>query len=235
MLLLSGASVVLSKKKRRGLIFGISDFDKVLKAKIITHDTDSKIIIITLTFKGAAIFLDTPIKTFKNRIVSFDNHFKQKSDQLFNKLSSATDIKETQSLVNIFFREAIKEKKFSSSFDLMSKFIQSKNGECTVNDLSSAFSFSTRTIQRKFVNELGIKPKDYIRIIRFNAVCKEISLSKKIDWIDIAFHCGFYDQNHFIKEFKSLMRITPQQAILKYDIPKYINTPIFIEKKPPKG
>jgi AraC-like DNA-binding protein len=57
---------------------------------------------------------------------------------------------------------------------------------------------------------VGINPKQYHRIVRFNNLLPNIHRKKNIcHWTDLAYQFGYYDQVHFIKDFKTFYGKTP--------------------------
>ena len=84
--------------------------------------------------------------------------------------------------------------------EIVQAIIQTK-GKLTLDELSSKSSFSKRSIERYFKKAVGLSPKHYIRIIRFSQIFHHVQAHKN-DWSDIAYLCGYYDQSHFIKNFK---------------------------------
>lgn len=71
---------------------------------------------------------------------------------------------------------------------------------------------SERTLERKFKLHIGISPKHFSGIIRLNASAKRMQRMKAEDRLTaIAYESGYFDQAHFIKEFKKYTGITPHQ------------------------
>jgi len=64
-----------------------------------------------------------------------------------------------------------------------------------------------------FQNQIGIAPKNYMKIIRFNHACELMNTYPETDWFDIICSCGYHDQMHFIHEFKSVMKCTPKKFL----------------------
>lgn len=64
-----------------------------------------------------------------------------------------------------------------------------------------------------FLDNIGIAPKDYMKIIRFNHACELMTAFPEKDWFDIICSCGYHDQMHFIHEFKSVMKCTPMKFL----------------------
>jgi len=72
-----------------------------------------------------------------------------------------------------------------------------------LKNLSSDLFISDRQLQRKFKEAVGVSPKTFQRISRFETVLKYLLLNKKKDYLKIALEHGYYDQSHFIREFKT--------------------------------
>ncbi len=65
----------------------------------------------------------------------------------------------------------------------------------------------------QFKKYIGLTPKYYQRILRFNEILQQIHKNEKIDWAQIAYQCEYSDQSHFIKEFKHFSGFNPQEFI----------------------
>ncbi len=99
----------------------------------------------------------------------------------------------------------------------------------TLNDVKS-ISQKTGYSQKQFIHifkkHVGITPKKYQRIVRFNKALQEIEKFNKIDWSSISYDCGYFDQAHFINEFKYFSGINPTDYLIeKGEFLNYI--PIF--------
>jgi len=103
-----------------------------------------------------------------------------------------------------------------------------QNGNCTVNELANDLNRTSRTIHRIFMDNIGIGPKDYMKIIRFNHACKLISTYSETDWFDIICSCGYHDQMHFIHEFKSVMKCTPKRFLKMGESDTYFNKRVVV-------
>lgn len=81
-------------------------------------------------------------------------------------------------------------------------FIFSSKGMATVAELSETANLGERQLERLFKKYVGLSPKYYSRIIRFNYIF-ELIRSHNYSWAEIVYHSGYYDQSHFIKNFKA--------------------------------
>lgn len=76
-------------------------------------------------------------------------------------------------------------------------------GTLALQDISRELFISDRQLQRKFKEAVGVGPKTFQRISRFETVLKQLLLHKQKDYLSTALEYGYYDQAHFIKEFKT--------------------------------
>jgi AraC-like DNA-binding protein len=90
---------------------------------------------------------------------------------------------------------------------IINKICQEK-GNVRVKDLEALTGFTTRTLQRAFLGDVGMSPKVFSRIVRCQSAAYRIK-HDKISLSDLAFELGFSDQSHFLREFKRLVNATP--------------------------
>lgn len=94
-------------------------------------------------------------------------------------------------------------------------YIISSRGAIDVNVLSERVNMSPRQLRRCFKEHLGMGPKRVARIKRFAYVNTLLTRRPHLNWQDVTFLAGFYDQAHFIKEFKQFAGIVPSQLALE--------------------
>ncbi|MFN7117505.1 MAG: DUF6597 domain-containing transcriptional factor [Saprospiraceae bacterium] len=95
--------------------------------------------------------------------------------------------------------------------DFAANLILDQNGAVEVDELLRQVFMSRRQFERKFFNKVGISPKYYIRIRRIGHVCNLLAHQEKADWQLLIGVGGYFDQAHFIKEFKHFLGATPSQ------------------------
>ncbi|MFC7669655.1 helix-turn-helix domain-containing protein [Hymenobacter humi] len=89
-------------------------------------------------------------------------------------------------------------------------FIQRRQGNLTIHELAQALSVSRRTLERKFVAEVGLLPKMFARIVRCNAMLQARQATHS-SWLDAAYAGGYCDQSHLIRQVKQLCGEVPSQ------------------------
>lgn len=85
----------------------------------------------------------------------------------------------------------------------------------TIEDLSRGAGISSRRLARLFSIEVGLTPKLYARVLRFGRVLQAAHGNTHVDWQDIAFRCGYFDQAHFIRDFKAFCGLTPGEYLVR--------------------
>jgi AraC-like DNA-binding protein len=78
-----------------------------------------------------------------------------------------------------------------------------------VDDLVAKTYFSKRTLQRLFHQYVGVSPKWVINRFRLHEAADRVATGQNIDWAKLAVDLGYYDQAHFIKDFKAIVGCTP--------------------------
>ncbi len=79
----------------------------------------------------------------------------------------------------------------------------------TVKKVSEQVGLSQRRFIQLFREEVGMTPKLFHRIRRFQEVIRLIGNGKRVDWSDVALGCGYFDQAHFIHDFRAFAGVTP--------------------------
>jgi len=83
--------------------------------------------------------------------------------------------------------------------EALNKIVNCK-GILSVNDLAKNYCLSPRHFRRLFTDKVGVSPKMYSRIKRFNYI-SHLTINDFVNWQDIVYKGGFYDQAHFIRDF----------------------------------
>jgi AraC-like DNA-binding protein len=87
--------------------------------------------------------------------------------------------------------------------------ITSRQGNVRIDELAYMNNLSERQFNRRFSNMVGLSPKHFAGIIRFQHFFKEAGKQSQQNLGAIALSCGYYDQSHFIREFKQYAGMSP--------------------------
>ncbi len=145
------------------------------------------------------------------------------ADEIGERLYTAPTIGAKQQLIEALFRKTEVEKLLpKGSFLQCARAVDEAGGAVRVDEIADQAGVSPRTLERLFLEHVGISPKTFARMVRFQNVvsrlrCRRPSFSS---FADLAADCGFADQAHFIKDFKALSQKLPTEfqrvAFLQY-------------------
>lgn len=93
------------------------------------------------------------------------------------------------------------------------KLIYEANGNIEITSLTSAVGVSDRHFRRQFKHIIGLNPKQYCKIIQFNAVFEAIQTNNEKALYDLALMNGYYDHAHFINDFKVHLGKSPRNFL----------------------
>lgn len=134
-------------------------------------------------------------------------------DQLRERLTNSISLAEKIEIFSSRILDIIKKEE--PSVDRATEFairrIVESNGNIQLRSLQKEMQLSERGLQRKFEQFVGISPKLFSRVCRFQASLTQLRKSNFHNLSDIAFDNGYADQSHFIKSFKQFAGFSPLQ------------------------
>ncbi len=130
---------------------------------------------------------------------------------LTEKLQEARDLAARIKVVEHYFFSALRKHE-STDFERAEWMIQQVincRGRLSIGELAAESFLSTRQLERQFVSAAGFTPKLYTRIIRFQSAAAQYGT--ELSMTQLAYECGYYDQAHFIHDFRQFSGFTPRQ------------------------
>lgn len=94
-----------------------------------------------------------------------------------------------------------------------------------IGDVTERLGLSPRRFIDLFRREVGLTPKLFCRVRRFQKVLQTIGAGRAANWADIALTCGYFDQAHFIHDFRAFSGINPSIYLAEH-IPHPNHVPI---------
>ncbi len=160
---------------------------------------------------GAFDFLHKSLVSLTDSIDKLSSLFGESATELEQELLALNDFETLATKLDQTFT-ALAPTKPSIDFSLLKKFYQLIVADISVvqvNRLMDDFGVSERTLQRHFNRYIGIAPKQVIRIIRFHEALRAMKGGKPVAWSEFATSLGYFDQSHFVNDFKSITAETP--------------------------
>ena len=93
--------------------------------------------------------------------------------------------------------------------DTISRLIVEQQHHLSLDQLADQSCLSIRQFIRKFDERIGLSPKQFERIARFDKAYRMRNKYPSLDWLSVAIACGYYDHQHFAKDCKELTYLSP--------------------------
>lgn len=129
--------------------------------------------------------------------------------QLRTSIIAAENPEKKISILEREVMDSIDESKYPPTFIIEAIHTLRNNAHQKLVDLVQSSGYSRKQFIKLFKKYIGLTPKKYQRILRFNEILKRINEGKFISWVDVSLDCGYFDQAHFIKDFKSFSGMNP--------------------------
>lgn len=165
-------------------------------------------VLVYFTETGLSHFTDCPANHLFSESVSLDHLFKRaKVDEVTSRLSDASSDVERISIVERFLLSEIKHTATNQMLRAAVDSIYQSNGALKIGDLGRQLYTSTSVLERRFKTDIGVTPKKFASIVRFNSILNDLRAGTSL--LDICYHNNYFDQAHFIRDFKNFTGETP--------------------------
>lgn len=193
----------------------------------VVIDTASQTNTVGIHFKPGGAFPFFPVAIYElwNTHLSLEQLWGDKVKALRERLLEA---RSPTFMFHILEQFLIKMKKDTTNHPIityaLAKF-QTPEYPLRISDITDQINLSPRHFIDIFKKEVGLTPKQFWRVQRFQHILSSIHKVDSIDWMDIALACGYYDQAHFIHDFRSFSGIKPTAYQSNQDFKNHV--PLF--------
>jgi AraC-like DNA-binding protein len=185
-------------------ITGIADSYKIFK-----NSANIGTILVYFTEIGFTHFSSNPANELFNLSLSLDDIFdKNEISEVEEKLIIATTDKQRIKIVEQFLVSQLKDIRADQLIVEAVKLIYQSKGAIRVKELNEKLFISQSPFEKRFRKIVGTTPKKFTSIIRFNSVLDNLNETKSLT--EICYENNFFDQAHFIKDFKHFTGQTPE-------------------------
>ena len=186
-------------------ITGISDSYKVFK-----NSDNIGTILVYFSDIGFTHFSSRPANELFDLIISLDDIFeKYKVNEVEEKLDAVSTDEQRIKIVEQFLLSELKDIQEDKLIVEAVKLIYRSKGTIRIKELNKKLFISQSPFEKRFRKVVGTAPKKFSSIIRFNSVLENLNEIKSLT--EICYENNFFDQAHFIKDFKQFTGDTPEQ------------------------
>lgn len=180
-------------------------------------DTATQASVMGVHFKpgGALPFLQLPADELRNAHVSLETLWGAKAIELRDRLLEAEAPEARfgileRTLLSRAVRPLARHPAVAFALKEFSlKELQETLHTPTISDVSERTGLSRRRFIQVFSEEVGLTPKRFCRVRRFQKVLGLVQMEQRVEWGKMALECGYFDQAHFTHDFRAFSGLTP--------------------------
>ena len=178
-------------------------------------------------------FYNIPMYGFTGERIAFSKIEAEFANVINQKIENAESAQERVAIIENYFLERLPSTDFATKEIIKAaNEIYEKKGQLNILGLMEKVPMSRRTIERKFLNEVGVSPKIYAKIRRFGNTCSLMAGKRDVDLMDVLHEGGYYDQSHFIKDFKYFSGRTPKMYVkTNVELANYVDQVGIVERR----
>jgi len=187
-----------------------------LRAQLVLS---GKLDVFTIQFRPAGFhqLFRTPMDEFADQAFDARLVIGPKFRDFEEKLACASSFEERASVASAFLFECLTERSGGDAVAAVANRFLSKRGVLGIADAAAEAGLSVRQFERQFSEQVGVPPKLYARIVRFNAALEAKMSAPRRLWTDIAHDFGYYDQMHMVRDFEDFTGENPTAFIRRLE------------------
>jgi AraC-like DNA-binding protein len=164
--------------------------------------------------QGLMTFFNFPLNEIYNQSVPLKYLNKKLEQNILPQLTLEPSFEKRVRLIENYFSVLLKEDYNRFNFSRINhavSIVSKTKGKVSVENLAAETCLSRKQFERKFLELIGSTPKQYLKTIRFQFSLHLKSRNEKLNITELAYEVGYYDQAHFINDFKLQTGYSPKQ------------------------
>lgn len=179
----------------------------------ISAHQQSEMLAIQFKPGGAFPFLHCPIHELNDKVVFAKEIFGMEILELRENIFIEETPQQKFNLVSSWLENRLDHKKEPPEYLLTFLERLQKEPVSNLKKIIDSYPVTQKQLIEHFKKYVGLTPKYYHRILRFNEILKKINEKEKLSWTDVAYSCDYSDQSHFIKEFFHFSGFNPKEFL----------------------
>lgn len=165
---------------------------------------------VNLTPPSAVAVLGLPLSEVARRTVRLEDLPGAEGSRLVERLGDAGTWRERFDVLDRFLLARIESTPGATpEVSRAWRIMAADGGRSPIGELAREVGWSRQHLSARFTDELGLSPKRFARLIRFDRAVKMARTDPRPPWTAIALRCGYYDQAHMVKDFQEFAGCTP--------------------------
>lgn len=188
-------------------------FGQITKPLEIKQTGKTDIFAIRFHPHGFVPFISAAASTMENRAVPLQELFGSQGDLLETAILNASTTTKRIKILETFLMDClVNEEAIDRLIKSSIETLLTLNGQLSVAELSKELAVNRRQLERKFASSVGLSPKQLAKIFRLQATLKTLLVKGQAPSLTaIAYTGDYFDQAHFIKDFKEFTGVTPKK------------------------
>ena len=162
---------------------------------------------------SAVLFSDNNLKGSKNRSFAAEEYFSPVVKELQPLLYDVQSLDERAALAESALLRHIHSERIDNDLLNAVWYMLQSSGRARISDICSYSSVSERGLERLFSRSMGVSPKSFSSLIRYQLLWQELVSSPSFDILDAVEKYGYTDQAHLLNDFKRRHLMTPKEAV----------------------
>jgi AraC-like DNA-binding protein len=175
----------------------------------------SSMLVITFRPGGAFHFAHFPICEITGQVIEADLAFGRLVQELRERLLASTSPLEKFHLTETYLNSQILKEEIPQVISYATALITNEPTTNALRQLTQLSGYSQKHFIALFKKYTGLTPKAYQKVQRFQKVIRDLEESQNVNWTRLALDCGYYDQAHFINEFRSFSGFNPEKYLIE--------------------
>ena len=190
----------------------------------IPSGRDSEMFVINFKKGKVYPFLGLPLCEISDKVIDGDlilhKAFLELREQLLDCELTANKFRVAERLL---MRNFISKLSVNAVIEYAVKYIIDEPEVAVIKSIANKTGYSSKHLIHLFEKNVGVTPKTFLRIIRFQKAVQEIQQKGQVNFARLALDCGYFDQSHFIADFRAFSGFTPAEyQKKKNDLADYV-------------
>ena len=173
---------------------------------------DGDFLVIQIIFQPGALYRLTgiPLTELNNAYLEADFVFAKDIQLVNEQFHHALSYSEMVRIANQFVTQLLKKAANESHpLDEVAKLMLKTDAKVSLDWLARASCLSIKQFERNFKDRVGVNPKLFGRLIRFDKAFRSKNARPNLDWLSVAIDCDYYDYQHLVRDYKTFTGLTP--------------------------